>query len=327
MLARKAVAEPSIRHYNAVTRPWIYRMTTVLDDASEGKDPFLVALGETLRMLRARRGMTRRTLAAEAGVSERHLANLETGVGNASILVLRQVATALETPLADLFDAGPGASPDAALIRDLLRDRSEGELQRARIALSRMFGGGAGAALRRTRIALIGLRGAGKSTLGRRLAAHFEYPFVELNREIERLAGCDVGEIHSLYGPSAYRRYERRALDDVVQRLREAVIATPGGLVSDPATFNRLLGGCFTIWLRATPEEHMSRVLAQGDYRPMAGNAEAMDDLRRILVGRTPFYAKADLAFDTSGKTLDESFAGLRQAIDRALTPDSVAAD
>jgi XRE family transcriptional regulator, aerobic/anaerobic benzoate catabolism transcriptional regulator len=302
-------------------------MTTVLADAGEGKDPFLVALGDALRTLRARRGMTRRTLAAEAGVSERHLANLESGVGNASILVLRQVATALETPLTELFDAGPSASPDAALIRDLLRDRSEGELQRARIALSRVFGGSADGASRRTRVALIGLRGAGKSTLGRKLAARLEYPFIELSREIERLAGCDVGEIHSLYGPSAYRRYERRALDDVVQRLREVVIATPGGLVSDAATFNRLLDKCFTVWLRATPEDHMNRVLEQGDYRPMAGNVEAMDDLRRILAGRTPFYAKADVAFDTSGKTLEQSFAGLRQTIDRALAPDSIAAD
>jgi XRE family aerobic/anaerobic benzoate catabolism transcriptional regulator len=295
-------------------------------DTTEAKDPFLVALGETVRTLRARRGLTRRALAAEAGVSERHLANLESGIGNASILVLRQVAAALESPLTDLFDA-PDASPDAALIRDLLRDRSDGELERARLALSRLFGESAGAAGRRTRIALIGLRGAGKSTLGRMLAADFGYSFIELNREIERLAGCDVGEIHSLYGPSAYRRYERRTLDDVVQRFREAVIATPGGLVSDAATFNRLLDRCFTVWLQATPDEHMNRVLAQGDYRPMAGNAEAMDDLRRILAGRAPFYAKADLAFDTSGKTIEQAFAGLRHAIDAELAPEATAAD
>lgn len=296
-------------------------------DANEGKDPFLTALGETVRTIRARRGMTRRALAAEAGVSERHLANLESGVGNASILVLRQVAMALDCPLADLVDARPDASPDAALIRDLLRERSEGELQRARAALSRLFGQASGASGRRTRIALIGLRGAGKSTLGRMLADALRYPFVELNREIERLAGCRVAEIHSLYGPSAYRRYERRALDDVVQRCAKAVIATPGGLVSDATTFNRLLDRCFTVWLQATPDEHMSRVLAQGDYRPMAGNGEAMTDLRRILAGRAPFYAKADLAFDTTGKVLAQSFAGLRHAVEHALAEDTVAAD
>jgi XRE family aerobic/anaerobic benzoate catabolism transcriptional regulator len=283
-------------------------------DCVETKDPFLVALGETVRMLRARRGMTRRTLAAVAGVSERHLANLETGVGNASVLVLRQVAAALGTPLPELFETN-GGSPDAALIRELLRGRSDDELQRARAALSRRFAGPADVDDRRTRIALIGLRGAGKSTLGRMLAADLGWPFVELNREIERIAGCGVAEIHSLYGPSAYRRYERRALDDVVQRASRAVIATPGGLVADAATFNRLLERCFTVWIKATPDEHMNRVVAQGDQRPMAGNGEAMDDLRRILAGRSPFYAKADVAFDTSGTSLDDAFAGLRQVI------------
>ena len=297
----------------------------VPSDTAERKDPFLVALGETVRTLRARRGLTRRALAAEASVSERHLANLEAGLGNASILVLRQVAAALESPLADLFDARGHASPDAALIRELLRDRSEAELQRARFALSRLFGESSGPSGRRTRIALIGLRGAGKSTLGRLLAASIGYPFIELNREIERLAGCGVAEIHSLYGPSAYRRYERRALDEVIQRFREAVIATPGGLVSDASTFNRLLDRCFTVWLRATPDEHMNRVLAQGDYRPMAGNGEAMEDLRRILAGRAPFYAKADLAFDTSKATLEEAFADLRRALETALAEPAAA--
>ena len=297
----------------------------VPSDTAERKDPFLVALGETVRTLRARRGLTRRALAAEASVSERHLANLEAGLGNASILVLRQVAAALESPLADLFDARGHASPDAALIRELLRDRSEAELQRARFALSRLFKESSGPSGRRTRIALIGLRGAGKSTLGRLLAASIGYPFIELNREIERLAGCGVAEIHSLYGPSAYRRYERRALDEVIQRFREAVIATPGGLVSDASTFNRLLDRCFTVWLRATPDEHMNRVLAQGDYRPMAGNGEAMEDLRRILAGRAPFYAKADLAFDTSKATLEEAFADLRRALDTALAEPAAA--
>ena len=291
----------------------------------DGKDAFLVALGESVRVRRARRGMTRRALAAAAGVSERHLANLESGVGNASILVLRQIARALECKVADLVDASSAEGPDAALIRELLLDRNERDLHRARLALSRMFG--ESTAGRRTRIALIGLRGAGKSTLGRMLAEGLGYPFVELNREIERLAGCDVAEIHSLYGPSAYRRYERRALDDTVQRHRNAVIATPGGIVSDAATFNRLLDGCTTVWLQATPDEHMSRVLAQGDYRPMAGNAEAMDDLRRILAGRSPFYAKADTAVSTAGKTLDQSFAALRSAIESVLAAHAAAAD
>lgn len=285
------------------------------DELDEGRDAFLAALGETVRTQRARRGMTRRALAAEARVSERHLANLESGVGNASILVLRQVARALGCPVTQLLDA-PGDSPDAALIHDILRHRSERELHRARIALARMFGASA-LSERRSLIALIGLRGAGKSTLGRLLADAMHYPFIELNREIERLAGCDVAEIHSLYGPSAYRRYERRALDDVVTREKRAVIATPGGIVSDAGTFNRLLDRCTTVWLQATPDEHMSRVVAQGDYRPMAGNGEAMDDLRRILAGRSPFYAKADVAVSTAGKSIEQSLAALREALEQ----------
>ena len=293
--------------------------------ALAGRNPFLVALGETVRSLRARRGMTRRALAAEARVSERHLANLEGGVGNASILVLRQVAAALGCPITDLVDPSATASPDVALIRELLRNRSGDDLQRAHAALAQVFGN-APASGRATRVALIGLRGAGKSTLGRMLAEDLGAPFVELNAEIERLAGCSVGEVHALYGPTAYRRYERRALDDVVQRLRDVVIATPGGLVSEAATFSRLLDRCFTVWLRASPEEHMSRVLAQGDYRPMAGNREAMDDLRRILAGRAAFYAKADVVVDTSGRSLDETFAALRSVV-RAGPVAAAAAD
>ena len=291
--------------------------------SSSGRHRFLATLGEAVRTLRARRGMTRRALAAEAGVSERHLANLEAGVGNPSILVLRQVADALGCPLTDLLDAPSAVSPDATLIRDLLRNRSGDDLQRARAALSRLFAETGVEGGRASRIALIGLRGAGKSTLGRMLGKDLGFPFVELTREIERLAGCGVAEIHALYGPSAYRRYERRALDDVVQRLRAVVIATPGGIVSDATTFNRLLDRCFTVWLQATPEDHMGRVLAQGDYRPMAGNTEAMDDLRRILAGRAPFYAKADVALDTSGLTPEEGFAKLRRLVARARAADA----
>jgi XRE family aerobic/anaerobic benzoate catabolism transcriptional regulator len=286
--------------------------------AAEKRDAFLTALGERVRVLRARKGMTRRALALASDVSERHLANLELGLGNASILVLRQVAQALGCSLAEMLGDETAGSPEWLLIRELLRGRDDEDLRRGRVALAELYGAAGKPAARKRRIALVGLRGAGKSTLGQMLADDLEVPFVELNREIERVAGCSVAEVHNLYGPTAYRRYERRALEDVVQAYRDAVIATPGGIVSDAATFNLLLSHCFTVWLRAAPEEHMGRVEAQGDLRPMAGNLhrnEAMEDLRRILAARQAFYGKADLTYETSGKTLADSFAGLRGAL------------
>lgn len=240
----------------------------------------LPALGERVRALREEHGLSRKSLCVAAGVSERHLANLEYGTGNPSILVLSQIAGALSCTLADL-------------VADLRTGRR--------------------------RVALIGLRGAGKSTLGAKLAADLGYPFVELSREVEKVAGCSVTEIHALYGAAAYRRYERRALEGSIARYPEGVIATPGGIVSDPATLELLLAHCYTVWLQASPEEHMQRVVAQGDLRPMAASTEAMEDLRRILAGRTPSYAKADLAVDTSGAALEASFAGLRAQVRTAL--------
>jgi XRE family aerobic/anaerobic benzoate catabolism transcriptional regulator len=290
------------------------------DTKESPRDPLLTALGERVRELRARRGLTRRAVALAADISERHLANLEYGTGNASILVLQQVAQALQCPLAELIGDVTTRSPEWLLIRELLEHRSEPELRRARLKLAELFGSsGADKSGRHRRIALIGLRGAGKSTLGAMLAEDLGYPFVELSREIEKFAGCSIREIHDLYGTNAYRRYERRALEETVQLYPEVVIATPGGLVSDPATFNQLLEHCFTVWLQAEPEEHMQRVAAQGDTRPMAASREAMDDLKRILAGRAAFYAKADLTFDTSGLALDPSFARLRERVRAAV--------
>jgi XRE family aerobic/anaerobic benzoate catabolism transcriptional regulator len=289
----------------------------------EVKDPFLTALGERTRALRARRGLTRKGLAKAADVSERHLANVEMGVGNASVLFLRQLALALNCSLAELVGDETASSPEWLMIRELLHGRSDAELVLARGALADMFGAPANQAARRQRVALIGLRGAGKSTLGRALAQSWDIPFVELNRSIEALAGCTLSEIHSLYGPAAYRRYERRAMEETIQRYARAVIATPGGVVSDPATFNLLLANCYTVWVRATPEEHMGRVLAQGDTRPMAGNtgnAEAMNDLRRILESRAAFYSKADAVFDTSDMSPDAAAAALRAQLSEALS-------
>jgi len=285
----------------------------------EAKHPLLAALGERVRNLRAQRGLTRKAVAVAADVSERHLANLEYGIGNASILVLQQVAGALHCSLAELVGDVTTSSPEWLLIRELLENRSEADLRRARIALGELLGTASVDPARQRRIALVGLRGAGKSTLGQMLADDLELPFVELSREIEKLAGCSVREIHDLYGTNAYRRYERRALEEAVQIYGEVVIATPGGIVSDPATFNELLAHCTTIWLQASPEEHMGRVAAQGDTRPMAASREAMEDLRRILNGRAAFYSKADLSVDTSGKSLAQSFQALRAAARQAM--------
>lgn len=282
--------------------------------AVEARDPFLVALGDRVRSLRARKGMTRRDLSLASDVSERHLASLEGGVGNASVLILRQVAQALDCQIAELLGDETTLSPEWLLIRDLLRDRSDEDLRRGRLALAETYGQAGTQSARSRRLALIGLRGAGKSSLGQRLADALNVPFVEINREIERVAGCGLAEIHNLLGPNAYRRYERRALEETIAHYPDAVIATPGGIVSDASTFNVLLANCFTVWLKASPEEHMNRVIAQGDLRPMAGNSgssEAMDDLKRILAGRAAFYGKADRSFDTSKKSADECFDAL----------------
>ena len=283
------------------------------------KNPFLVALGERVRSLRARRGMTRKAVAQAAEVSERHLANLEYGEGNVSILLLMQVAQALQSTLAELLGDITTQSPEWLLIRELLGGRDEATLRKARTALAELLGTGTGAVRNSNCVALIGLRGAGKSTLGQMLADDLGYPFVELSREIEQFAGCSVSEIQGLYGQNAYRRYERRALEEAIQIYPEAVLATPGGLVSDAATFNLLLAHCTTVWLQADPEDHMNRVRAQGDLRPMAASHEAMEDLRNILAGRSGFYSKAQLKVNTSDQPLSDTFTTLRQQVRGAL--------
>ncbi len=285
----------------------------------EDKNPFLVALGERVRALRARRGMTRKAVALAADVSERHLANLEYGIGNVSILVLLQVAGALQCALGELIGDVTTSSPEWLMIRELLERRDETTLQKVRIAIGELLGTGGGNRGRSPRVALVGLRGAGKSTLGRMLADDLGYPFVELSRQIEQFAGCSVAEIQALYGVNAYRRYERRALEEAIQIYPEAVIATPGGLVSDPATFNQLLAHCTTVWLQASAGDHMQRVAAQGDLRPMAASREAMEDLKGILAGRAAFYSKAQLRIDTSAQSLAETFLLLRESVRRVL--------
>jgi XRE family transcriptional regulator, aerobic/anaerobic benzoate catabolism transcriptional regulator len=257
--------------------------------------------------------MSRRILARDSGVSERYLAQLEAGQGNASVLLLRQIAAALGLPLAELLEENPAETAELALISQFLKRLPSQKLAEVRVQLARDYAGAA--TERRQRIALIGLRGAGKSTLGARLAKKLGIPFVELDREVEREAGTSLSEIFLLYGQAGYRRYERRSLENALGKYDQAVIAAGGSIVSEPGTYELLLSSCFTVWLKAEPEEHMARVIAQGDTRPMAGNGEAMEDLRRILEGRAALYGQADVVVNTAGKTAEKSFAELRKAV------------
>ena len=287
-----------------------------------GEAAYLRLLGERIREARARRGMTRKLLARDSQVSERYLAQLEAGHGNISIVLLRQIAHAMGLPLGDLVREEPDRPIELTLLIQSLARLAPKDLAEARRLLGETFGA-AVAGERRHRIALIGLRGAGKSTLGAMLAKALGAPFVELDREIERESGMSLAEVFDLYGQAAYRRYERRALEGVIGRYDRAVIATGGSIVSEPATFDLLLAACFTVWLTAAPAEHMNRVVAQGDYRPMAENDAAMEDLRRILAGRNALYAKADATVDTGGKTVAQSLRALEAAVEAAPSGDN----
>jgi XRE family aerobic/anaerobic benzoate catabolism transcriptional regulator len=282
--------------------------------AENGEASYLRLLGDRIREARARRGMTRKILARDSKVSERYLAQLEAGHGNISIVLLRQIAHAMGLPLGDLVREEPDRPVELTLLIQTLARLQPKDLAQARHLLSGTFGAAVESG-RRYRIALIGLRGAGKSTLGAMLAKDLGAPFIELDREIERESGTRLAEVFDLYGQAAYRRYERQALETVIERHGSAVIATGGSIVSEPATFDLLLSACYTVWLTAAPEEHMSRVVAQGDTRPMAENEQAMEDLRRILAGRTALYSKANARIDTAGKTVQQSFRELKAAV------------
>ncbi len=276
-------------------------------------DAFLTLLGKRVRDLRERRGMSRKHLAQQADVSERYLAQLETGSGNASVVLLRRVAVALNVPVHELLLRDADDSVEKRLIRRFLERLPLHRLEDVIFRLMREFG--QEEVVRRQRVALIGLRGAGKSTLGKLLAEEMRVPFLELNREIERETGMPLGEIFSLYGQAGYRRIERNTLDRVLNEHDRAVISIAGGVVAEESTFTHLTANCFTVWLKAEPEEHMQRVIDQGDLRPMAGHSEAMDDLKNILTAREPLYRKADAILETTGQTPKESLEQLRQVV------------
>ena len=285
---------------------------TVAGAAAQDRD-FLAGLGARVRVARERRGLTRKALATGSAISERHLAGLETGSGNISILLLRQVTQSLGVPLSDLLQEGAEPAADVTLILETLQRLPKQRLARVRAQLLRDYGDNP--ARRSGRIALIGLRGAGKSTLGAALAAELGVPFIELDREVEREAGIGLSEIFLLYGQEGYRRYERRCLEHIIEREARCVIATGGSIVSDPAVYDLLRTSCYTVWLKAKPEEHMARVVAQGDMRPMAGNTQSMADLKRILQSRAPLYGEADATVDTAGRSAKQSLKDLRRAV------------
>ncbi|MCD6042957.1 MAG: bzdR [Burkholderiales bacterium] len=237
---------------------------------------YLSRLGDRVRAWRSEHGMTRKALSQASGVSERYLAQLEAGEGNISVLLLRKVARAMGVPVESLVREDEGAQKP---------------------------------------VALLGLRGAGKSTLGAKLAESLKVPFVELDREVEKEAGAGLGKVFDMYGQDGYRRFERRALERVLAQHELAVIATGGSVVTDSSTYRLLLERCTCIWLRASPEEHMARVIAQGDMRPFKGRSAALEEIRKLLADRDRLYARADFTLDTSGKTLKQSVHELKAVL------------
>jgi XRE family aerobic/anaerobic benzoate catabolism transcriptional regulator len=289
-------------------------------EPSDAETGFLEGLGQRVRTMRALRGMSRKVLAKVSGISERYIAQLESGKGNVSIVLLRRVANAMGAPLEDLIPGGE-MQPDWPIVRDLLRKATPGQIAQAKAILS----GGGSAPLRRafSGIALIGLRGAGKSTLGKMLAERIGWSFVELNKEIERQNGLSVPEIINLYGQEGFRRMEQAALVQLLARKELMVLATGGGIVSEPVTFDLVLKSFYTIWLKAEPEEHMGRVRSQGDLRPMADDRSAMAELRNILISREPLYARANAMVDTAGLSIDAAAARLADAVKPVLKDDA----
>jgi XRE family transcriptional regulator, aerobic/anaerobic benzoate catabolism transcriptional regulator len=284
-----------------------------LDEKTDPEAGFLEQLGQRVRTMRALRGVSRKVLARVSGISERYIAQLESGKGNVSIVLLRRVSNAMGAHLEDLIPATDPA-PDWQVIRDLLRKASPGQIAQAKDILA-----DSGTATHRrlsfAGIALIGLRGAGKSTLGKILAKKIGWSFVELNKEIERQNGLSVPEIINLYGQEGFRRMEQAALAQLLARKELMVLATGGGIVSEPLTFDLILKSFYTIWLKAEPEEHMARVRGQGDLRPMADDRSAMTELRNILVSREPLYARANAVVDTAGLSVEDAAARLIEAV------------
>jgi len=306
--------------FKPVTRKPGKESTSTPESGPGAVAAFLAAIGREVRRNRAKRGMTRRQLAQASEISERYLAQVESGAGNPSVSVLRAIAQALDLPASALLPETSARPIALGAILDLLAQVPEGELPglakeiEARVAHSEN-------ADRERRIALIGLRGAGKSTLGRMLARHFGRPFIELDRLVEEDYGASIPDLIEMAGTATFRRLERSALERVIAEHEAAIITTAGGIVADPETYSLLLRRTHTVWIKARPEDHMSRVMAQGDFRPMAQNREAMADLVAILEARRTDYARAEAEVDTSGDAVEQSFAELLRVVSHLLGP------
>lgn len=277
----------------------------------EAIDLFVTKVGARVRVARKERGISRRVLSERSGVSQRYLALLENGGGNISIALLYKVAGALEYPLEWFLVAAKECGGSN------LQQRFDAADSKTRQQVLSLLDKNNTITNKQRRVCLIGLRGAGKSTLGRSVSELLNLPFIELNREIEQLSGLSVAEVMNLYGQEGYRKLERQALQRVFQSIDSAVLAVAGGIVSEPDTYELLLSNFHTVWLKASPEEHMHRVLQQGDDRPMAGNPAAMEELKSILVSREALYARADTMIDTSGKSFQEAQAELLEVASR----------
>jgi XRE family aerobic/anaerobic benzoate catabolism transcriptional regulator len=279
-------------------------------NGSSEADEFVARVGERVRKARERKRITRKTLSELSRVSQRYLAQLEAGEGNISIALLYRVAAALDARVEALVAEAAVTTPEATLVASLYRAATPAQRKRVMQILN-------SAPLRRQRFCLIGLRGAGKSTLGRMASESLGIPFMELNRDIEAQSGMAVNEVMALYGPEGYRRLERQALERVVAKTDRVVLAVAGGIVAEPEAYEFLLRHFHAIWLKAAPEEHMRRVRAQGDERPMAGNPKAMEALNAILKSREALYGRAEAALNTSGKPLEQSRSELIDVINQ----------
>jgi XRE family aerobic/anaerobic benzoate catabolism transcriptional regulator len=282
--------------------------------APEASDEFSAEVGRLVRRGRARRGITRRQLAQDSGISERYLAQIESGQGNPSVIVLRAIAQAMELSMTDLLPSG--GSRDQALHRivELVGRLPASEWPAVSEMIEQRVLARA-VSERAKRIALVGLRGAGKSTLGRLLAKELGWPFVELNRVIEQEYGASISMLIEISGVRTFRRHERASLEKVIADHEAVVIATAGGIVSSTETYALLLRRTHAVWVKAQPQDHMSRVMAQGDFRPMAENREAMADLVAILEARSADYSQAEAALDTSGETVEQSSGRLLRLV------------